>query len=91
MVEATINAIKLRLRPVVMTSMAFILGVLPLAFASGAGAVARRTLGWTVFGGMVAATLLAVFFVPVLYVAITRVAYGKKRLEEMREKDQEAA
>ncbi len=91
LVEATTNAIKLRLRPVVMTSMAFILGVLPLAFASGAGAVARRTLGWTVFGGMVAATLLAVFFVPVLYVAITRVAYGKKRLEEMREKEQEAA
>ncbi len=91
LVEATINAIKLRLRPVVMTSMAFILGVLPLAFASGAGAVARRTLGWTVFGGMVAATLLAVFFVPVLYVAITRVAYGKKRLEEMREQKQEVA
>ena len=91
LVEATINAIKLRLRPVVMTSMAFILGVLPLAFASGAGAVARRTLGWTVFGGMVAATLLAVFFVPILYVAITRVAYGKKRLEELREKNREAA
>ena len=91
LVEATINAIKLRLRPVVMTSMAFILGVLPLAFASGAGAVARRTLGWTVFGGMLAATLLAVFFVPVLYVAITRVAYGKKRLEEMREKKGEVA
>ena len=91
LVQATIDAIKLRLRPVVMTSMAFILGVLPLAFASGAGAVARRTLGWTVFGGMVAATLLAVFFVPILYVAITRIAYGKKRLEEMRVKNQETA
>jgi HAE1 family hydrophobic/amphiphilic exporter-1 len=91
LIEATINAIKLRLRPVVMTSMAFILGVLPLVFASGAGAVARRTLGWTVFGGMVAATLLAVFFVPVLYVAITRLAYGKKGLEKLREKNSEAA
>ena len=89
LVEATINAIKLRLRPVIMTSMAFILGVLPLVFASGAGAMARRTLGWTVFGGMLAATLLAVFFVPILYVAITRVAYGKKGLEQLREKGQE--
>ena len=91
LIEATINAIKLRLRPVVMTSMAFILGVLPLAFASGAGAVARRTLGWTVFGGMVAATLLAVFFVPILYVAITRVAYGKKGLQEIQERNREPA
>ncbi len=91
LIEATINAIKLRLRPVVMTSMAFILGVLPLVFASGAGAVARRTLGWTVFGGMVAATLLAVFFVPVLYVAITRLAYGRKGLEKLRERNSEAA
>ncbi len=91
LVEATINAIKLRLRPVIMTSMAFILGVLPLVFASGAGAMARRTLGWTVFGGMVAATLLAVFFVPILYVAITRVAYGKKGLEALREKNREVA
>ena len=84
LVEATLDAIRLRLRPVVMTSLAFILGVLPLVLSSGAGAVARRTLGWTVFGGMLAATLLAVFFVPVLYVAITRLAYGKKGLEELR-------
>jgi HAE1 family hydrophobic/amphiphilic exporter-1 len=89
LVEATMEAVRLRLRPVVMTSMAFILGVLPLALASGAGAVARRTLGWTVFGGMLAATLLAVFFVPVLYVAITRVAYGKKGLAALREKNKE--
>ncbi len=91
LVAATMDAIKLRLRPVIMTSLAFILGVLPLVFASGAGAVARRTLGWTVFGGMLAATLLAVFFVPVLYVAITRFAYGKKGLEELRGKNKETA
>jgi HAE1 family hydrophobic/amphiphilic exporter-1 len=77
-VQATLAAVKIRLRPILMTSMAFILGVLPLAFASGAGAVARSTMGWTVLGGMLAATLLAIFVVPVLFVLITRLAYGKK-------------
>ena len=82
--ESTLEAVKLRLRPIVMTSMAFILGVLPLVFASGAGAQSRQTIGFTVLGGMLAATLLAIFIVPVLYVIITRVAYGKKKLEEMK-------
>ncbi len=82
-VAATLEAVRLRLRPIVMTSLAFILGVLPLAFSSGAGALARRTIGWTVFGGMLAATLLAIFFVPVLYVTITKLAYGKKKLAEI--------
>ncbi|MGN6618526.1 MAG: efflux RND transporter permease subunit, partial [Ilyomonas sp.] len=63
---------------------AFILGVLPLAFAEGAGAVARSTIGWTVLGGMLAATLLAIFIVPVLFVLISRLAYSKKKLEELR-------
>ncbi len=88
-VSATLEAVKLRLRPIIMTSMAFILGVLPLAFAEGAGAVARSTIGWTVLGGMLAATLLAIFIVPVLYVTITRVAYGKKGLEELSRKAKE--
>ena len=82
-VEATIDAVKLRLRPILMTSLAFILGVLPLVVASGAGAVARKTIGFTVFGGMVAATGLAIFIVPVLFVLITRMAYGKKKLAEL--------
>ncbi len=77
-IKATLEAVQLRLRPIVMTSLAFILGVLPLAFASGAGAEARKTIGWTVFGGMLAATTLAIFVVPVLYVVITRFAYRKK-------------
>jgi len=81
--RATLEAVKLRLRPIIMTSMAFILGVLPLVFASGAGAVARRTIGWTVFGGMLAATSLAIFIVPVLYYVITKLAYGKKGLAEL--------
>ncbi|MCV9387270.1 efflux RND transporter permease subunit [Reichenbachiella ulvae] len=84
-IAATIEAVKLRLRPIVMTSLAFILGVVPLALSSGAGAVARQTIGWTVIGGMLAATFLAIFVVPVLYVVITRIAYGKKGLEKLQQ------
>ncbi|KAA9332038.1 multidrug efflux RND transporter permease subunit [Hymenobacter busanensis] len=83
LVEATLEAVRLRLRPIIMTSLAFILGVLPLVFASGAGAQSRQTIGWTVLGGMLSATLLAIFIVPVLYVLITRVAYGKAKLAEL--------
>jgi hydrophobic/amphiphilic exporter-1 (mainly G- bacteria), HAE1 family len=81
-VHATLQAVQLRLRPIVMTSLAFILGVLPLAFASGAAAESRKTIGWTVFGGMIAATTLAIFVVPVLYVLITKLSYGS-RLKEI--------
>jgi HAE1 family hydrophobic/amphiphilic exporter-1 len=77
-VPATLEAVKLRLRPIIMTSLAFILGIMPLVFSSGAGAISRQTIGWTVLGGMLAATLLAIFIVPVLFVVITRIAYGKK-------------
>ncbi|HEU4574308.1 MAG TPA: multidrug efflux RND transporter permease subunit [Chitinophagaceae bacterium] len=77
-VHATLQAVHLRLRPIVMTSLAFIFGVLPLAFATGAGAEARKTIGWTVFGGMLAATTLAIFVVPTLFVLITKISYGKK-------------
>ncbi len=77
-VAATLEAVKLRLRPIIMTSLAFILGVMPLAFSSGAGAEARKTIGWTVAGGMVAASSLAIFVVPVLFVLITKIAYRKK-------------
>ena len=84
LLESTLEAVRLRLRPILMTSLAFILGVVPLAIASGAGAVARITIGRTVLGGMLAATSLAIFVVPVLYVGITRLAYGKKGLEELK-------
>ena len=83
LLDATFEAIKLRLRPILMTSMAFILGVSPLIFATGAGAVARQTIGWTVFGGMIAATFIGIFMVPVLFVVITRFAYGKEKLDEL--------
>jgi HAE1 family hydrophobic/amphiphilic exporter-1 len=72
-----------------MTSMAFILGVLPLAFATGAAAESRKTIGWTVFGGMISATTLAIFVVPVLFALITKLSYGKKlkRLAEEQAKE----
>ena len=81
LIKSTLEAVSLRLRPIIMTSLAFILGVLPLVFATGAGAVARRTIGLTVFGGMMAASTLAIFIVPVLFVVITRISYGKAQLE----------
>jgi len=68
--DAAIEAAHLRLRPILMTSLAFILGVLPLVLASGASSGARRSLGTAVFSGMLTATLLAIFVVPVLYVII---------------------
>lgn len=81
--QATLEAVRLRLRPIIMTSLAFILGVGPLLVATGAGAIARKTIGWTVFGGMVTATSLAIFIVPVLFYLITRFAYGKEKLAEL--------
>ncbi|GAA4739725.1 efflux RND transporter permease subunit [Flavisolibacter ginsenosidimutans] len=84
LIQATISAVRLRLRPIVMTSMAFILGVLPLALATGAAAESRRTIGWTVFGGMIAATTLAIFVVPVLFVLITKYSQSK-RLKQVQE------
>ncbi len=83
LLQAVLAAVRLRLRPILMTSLAFILGVSPLAFAAGAGAQARQTIGWTVIGGMLAATGLAIFIVPVLFIVITKLAYGKKKLEEL--------
>ncbi|CCH03296.1 transporter, hydrophobe/amphiphile efflux-1 (HAE1) family [Fibrella aestuarina BUZ 2] len=88
LLESTIEAVRLRLRPILMTSLAFILGVIPLALATGAGGVARATIGRTVLGGMLAATSLAIFVVPVLYVGITRLAYGKKGLEALKKNAQ---
>ncbi|MDB5087262.1 MAG: Hydrophobic/amphiphilic exporter, family, partial [Mucilaginibacter sp.] len=81
--KATLDAVRLRLRPILMTSLAFIFGVLPLVFASGAGAQARRTIGMTVFGGMLTATSFAIFIVPVLFFVITKFAYGKEKLAEL--------
>jgi HAE1 family hydrophobic/amphiphilic exporter-1 len=69
-VDAAVEAAELRYRPILMTSFAFILGVVPLVFASGAGAASRRALGTAVFGGMISSTLLALLFVPVFFVVV---------------------
>jgi multidrug efflux pump len=77
--EAALEAARLRLRPILMTSFAFILGVTPLLMAHGAGAASRRSLGTAVFGGMNAATLLAIFIVPVLFAVIQGIAVRKAK------------
>ena len=78
-VDATIEACRLRFRPILMTSIAFILGVLPLAISSGAGAKSRQAIGTGVMGGMLGATLLAVFLVPVFFVVVRRYFPGHAR------------
>lgn len=80
-VEAAMEAARLRLRPILMTAFAFILGVLPLMLASGAGAASRQSIGTTVFGGMLAATLLTLLFVPVFYATIERIREGREGRE----------
>ena len=81
--ESAITASRLRFRPILMTSFAFILGIYPLVNARGAGSASRQALGTAVFGGMIAATFLAVFFVPVFYVVVQRFTewVGRKRPE----------
>ena len=78
-VEAAIEAGKLRLRPILMTSLAFIVGVFPLAISNGAGSGGQNDIGTGVVGGMIGATVLAIFFVPLFYVVVRRAAPGKRR------------
>ncbi|NIF71979.1 efflux RND transporter permease subunit [Burkholderia sp. Ap-962] len=79
LLEATLDAARQRLRPILMTSFAFILGVLPLALARGAGSGAQNAIGVGVLGGMIAATVLGIFFVPLLFVSVRRVFRGQVR------------
>jgi HAE1 family hydrophobic/amphiphilic exporter-1 len=81
LVEATLAGAKLRLRPILMTAFAFILGTVPLAIASGSGAVSRRVLGTTVIGGMLAATLLSVFLIPASFYFVEKFFVGAKKEE----------
>jgi HAE1 family hydrophobic/amphiphilic exporter-1 len=85
LIKSTLEAVSLRLRPIIMTSMAFILGVLPMALATGAGGASRNTIGWTVLGGMIASSTISIFIVPVLFVLFTRLSYGKKELAWLQE------
>ncbi|MDP2027103.1 efflux RND transporter permease subunit [Sulfuriferula sp.] len=77
--ESTLEAVRLRFRPIIMTSLAFILGVLPLVIATGAGSAAQRAIGTGVMGGMITATVLAVFLVPVFFVVVRTFFKGSER------------
>lgn len=77
--EATLEAARLRLRPIIMTSLAFILGVVPLAIATGAGSAAQNAIGIGVLGGMLSATMLGIFFVPSFFVVIRRISATRKK------------
>jgi multidrug efflux pump len=72
--DATLEAIRMRLRPIAMTALTFMLGVAPLMLATGAGSGAQNAIGTGVFGGMLAATTLAIFFIPVFFVVVFRLA-----------------
>ena len=82
MLEAVVEAARLRLRPILMTSIAFGLGVFPLAVATGAGAGAQSAIGIAVLGGMLTGTFLCIFFVPVFFVLINKI-FGRKRLTKV--------
>ena len=79
MLEATLEATRLRLRPILMTSLAFILGVLPLVITRGAGAGAQNAIGTGVMGGMISATFLAILFVPVFFLVVRRAFPARQR------------
>jgi multidrug efflux pump len=83
LIDATLEAVHLRFRPIIMTSLAFILGVLPLVIASGAGSASQRAIGTGVMGGMITATVLAVFLVPVFFVVVRRLFKGSERQRRM--------
>ncbi|MBK4726843.1 efflux RND transporter permease subunit [Pantoea agglomerans] len=88
LVEAAIEAAKLRIRPIIMTSMAFVLGVLPLTMSHGAGAGSQHSIGTAVVGGMITATFLAIFFVPMFYVVVAQHFSAKKKAKtEVEEHD----
>ncbi len=78
LIEAALDGARLRLRPILMTSFAFIFGVAPLWVASGAGAVSRQIMGTTVIGGMIGASLIAIFFVPAIFYVVERLSGGKR-------------
>ena len=80
LVEATLEAVHLRLRPILMTSFAFILGVMPLVISTGAGSASRNAIGTGVAGGMFAATSLGIFLIPVFYVVVRRIFHGRLKL-----------
>lgn len=89
LLESVATAARQRFRPILMTSMAFILGVTPLALASGAGAATQNAIGIAVMGGMIAATFLAIFFIPLFYIAVEEL-FHREKLEDEPEQEEDA-
>ena len=85
LVEATLGAVKTRFRPVIMTSLAFFFGVLPLAITTGAGAGAQNAIGTAVVGGMLSATFIDLIFIPLFFVLVSRMFKGKEPLHQTHE------
>jgi len=95
-IDAVVTAARIRLRPILMTSFAFIAGVVPLAIATGAGANSRIAIGTSVIGGMLTATLLAIFYIPLLFVIVRRSTRDAltalhSRFDRRKRKDEAAA
>jgi HAE1 family hydrophobic/amphiphilic exporter-1 len=90
LIEATLGAVRVRFRPVIMTSLAFFFGVLPLAIATGAGAGAMKAIGTAVTGGMMSATFIDLFYIPLLFVVVSRV-FKRERSQEIPERRPESA
>ena len=80
--QAAIEAARLRLRPIVMTSLAFILGVVPLAISTGAGSGSQHAIGTGVIGGMITATVLAIFWVPLFFVSVSTLFKGSRKQQD---------
>jgi multidrug efflux pump len=89
-IEAALEAARLRLRPILMTSMAFICGVMPLALSTGAGANSRIAIGTAVVGGMLTATLLAIFYIPLFFVIVRRMVRDVLKFMRQRLADRQA-
>jgi multidrug efflux pump len=82
LVESTLHAVKVRLRPILMTSLAFGLGVLPLAISTGVGSGSQNAIGTGVLGGMISSTFLGIFFVPLFFVIVERIFSKKANAED---------
>ena len=85
LIAATLTAVRMRLRPIIMTSLAFILGVVPLAISSGAGAGSKHAIGTGVIGGMLSALVLAIFWIPLFYVVICSLTERKRKPQAEKE------
>ena len=88
LIDAALEAARIRLRPIIMTSLAFTVGVMPLAIGSGAGAASKHSIGTGVIGGMLAATFIAILFIPLFYILISRLS-GHKDDEVLTQKEED--